>query len=158
MALPPILDMTAGSRMMWFDKDNENALFVDKRQTFEELPSGHVINVAPDVIADWTNGLPFPDNSFHLVVFDPPHLIHAGAKSWLAKKYGVLDEVSWPFVIRDGFDEAMRVLKPFGTLVFKWNDSQIKLPELLKEIPYTPLFGQKREKTHWLVFMKMEDN
>ena len=158
MTLPPILDMTAGSRMMWFDKDNQNSLFVDKRQTFEELPSGHVINVAPDVIADWTNGLPFPDNSFHLVVFDPPHLIHAGAKSWLAKKYGVLDEASWSFVIRDGFDEAMRALKPFGTLVFKWNDSQINLPELLKEIPYTPLFGQKREKTHWLVFMKMEDN
>ena len=49
MALPPILDMTAGSRMMWFDKDNQNTLFADKRQTFEELPSGHVIDVAPDV-------------------------------------------------------------------------------------------------------------
>ena len=80
MALPPILDMAAGSRMMWFDKDNQNTLFVDKRQTFEELPSGHVINVSPDVIADWTDGLPFSDNSFHLVIFDPPHLIHAGAK------------------------------------------------------------------------------
>lgn len=157
MVLPPILDMTAGSRMMWFDKDNKNTLFVDKRQMFEELASGHLIDVNPDVIADWTEGLPFPDESFHLVVFDPPHLIHAGANSWLAKKYGVLDEVSWPFIIRDGFDEAMRVLKPFGTLVFKWNDSQIPLNELLNEILYKPLFGQKREKTHWLVFMKMEE-
>ncbi|MCT2912028.1 SAM-dependent methyltransferase [Weissella confusa] len=157
MVLPPILDMTAGSRMMWFDKDNKNTLFVDKRQMFEELASGHLIDVNPDVIADWAEGLPFPDDSFHLVVFDPPHLIHAGDNSWLAKKYGVLDEVSWPFIIRDGFDEAMRVLKPFGTLVFKWNDSQINLTELLNEIPYKPLFGQKREKTHWLVFMKMEE-
>lgn len=65
--------------------------------------------------------------------------------------------MSWPFIIRDGFDEAMRVLKPFGTLVFKWNDSQINLTELLNEIPYKPLFGQKREKTHWLVFMNMEE-
>ena len=135
MVLPPILDMTAGSRMMWFDKDNQNTLFVDKRQTFEELPSGHLIDVHPDVIADWTEGLPFPDESFHLVVFDPPHLIHAVEHSWLAKKYGVLDEVSWPFIIRDGFDEAMRVLKPFGTLVFKWNDSQIPLNYLLTENP-----------------------
>lgn len=60
--LPPILDMTAGSRMMWFDKENKSALFADKRQMFEELPSGHVIDVNPDVISDWTKGLPFPDD------------------------------------------------------------------------------------------------
>ena len=155
--LPPILDMTAGSRMMWFDKYNPDALFVDKRQVHEELSSGHVIDVRPDVIADWSEKMPFPDNSFHLVVFDPPHLINAGKASWLAKKYGVLDKDNWKSVISDGFNEAMRVLKPYGTLVFKWNDSQIPLSELLKEIPYEPLFGQKREKTHWLVFMKFED-
>ena len=154
--LPPILDMTAGSRMMWFDKDNRDALFIDKRQVHEELSSGHVIDVRPDVIADWSKGMPFPDNSFHLVVFDPPHLINAGKESWLAKKYGTLDKDNWAQVISDGFSEAMRVLKPYGTLVFKWNDSQIPLSKLLKEIPYEPLFGQKREKTHWLVFMKLE--
>lgn len=43
--LPPVLDMTAGSRMMWFNKDNENTVFVDKRQYYEKLDSGHVINV-----------------------------------------------------------------------------------------------------------------
>jgi hypothetical protein len=50
----------------------------------------------------------------------------------------------------------MRVLKPFGTLVFKWNEEQIRLPEILKVIRYKPLFGQKRSKTQWLVFMKIE--
>ncbi|TYC49923.1 SAM-dependent methyltransferase [Weissella muntiaci] len=151
-----VLDMTAGSRMMWFEKDNPIATFVDKPVEYEELPTGHVIDVNPDVVADWTKGLPFDDNSFDGAVFDPPHLIHAGDSSWLAKKYGTLDELTWPFIIRDGFDEAMRVLKPNATLVFKWNDSQIPLPELLAEIPYRPLFGQKRKKTHWLVFMKLE--
>jgi hypothetical protein len=29
-----------------------------------------------------------------LVVFDPPHLKHAGPRSWLRAKYGVLGE-SW---------------------------------------------------------------
>ncbi len=152
-----VLDMTAGSRMMWFDKNNPMATFIDKRVEYEELPSGHVIDVNPDIVADWTDGLPFEDNTFDLAVFDPPHLIHAGDNSWLAKKYGTLDALTWPFIIRDGFDEAMRVLKPNATLVFKWNDSQIPLPELLAEIPYKPLFGQKREKTHWLVFMKLEE-
>lgn len=149
-----VLDMTAGSRMMWFDKKNPLATFVDKRHIHDELPTGHVIDVDPDVVADWTLGLPFEDESYNLVLFDPPHLIYAGDSSWLAKKYGTLDKENWQEIIQLGFREAMRVLKPYGTLVFKWNDSQIALPELLKEIPYEPLFGQKRQKTHWLVFMK----
>lgn len=149
-----VLDMTAGSRMMWFDKNNPLATFVDKRKMHEELPTGHVIDIDPDVVADWTLGLPFEDNSYNLVLFDPPHLIRAGDNSWLAKKYGKLDKDNWSEIIQLGFQEAMRVLKPRGTLVFKWNDSQILLPELLKHIPYEPLFGQKRQKTHWLVFMK----
>ncbi|CAM3208755.1 hypothetical protein LAPL110952_09955 [Lactiplantibacillus plajomi] len=49
----------------------------------------------------------------------------------------------------------MRVLKPHGTLIFKWNEEQIKLSELLDAIGYLPLFGDKRGKTHWLVFMKV---
>lgn len=110
-------------------------------------------------MADWSNeqGLPFPDNSFYLVLFDPPHLIHAGENSWLAKKYGTLNTDNWQAIIKAGFTEAMRVLKPNGTLVFKWNDSQIALSELLKQIPYEPLFGQKRQNTHWLVFIQMEN-
>nr|DAF59972.1 MAG TPA: hypothetical protein [Siphoviridae sp. ctGz830] len=48
----------------------------------------------------------------------------------------------------------MRVLKPNGTLIFKWNEEQIKLKEILKIIEHKPLFGNKRAKTHWLVFMK----
>lgn len=49
---------------------------------------------------------------------------------------------------------GMRVLKANGTLVFKWNEDQIKLKEILDIIEYRPLFGNKRSKTHWLVFMK----
>lgn len=49
----------------------------------------------------------------------------------------------------------MRVLDNYGVLIFKWNEEQIKLKEVLKVIDYKPLFGNKRAKTHWLVFMKM---
>jgi hypothetical protein len=150
----PVLDMTAGSRMMWFDKHSELATFVDKRRLHERLLSGHVVDVDPDVLADWTLGLPFEDETYNLVLFDPPHLIHAGDNSWLAKKYGTLNADNWQEVIKLGFDEGMRVLKKHGTLVFKWNDSQIPLKQILNVIDYQPLFGQKRQKTHWLVFMK----
>lgn len=47
-------------------------------------------------------------------------------------------------------------LKLNGTLIFKWNEDQIKLSEILKIIDFEPLFGNKRSKTHWLVFMKEE--
>lgn len=36
----------------------------------------------------------------------------------------------------------------------KENEEQIKLKDILKVIEYKPLFGNKRSKTHWLVFMK----
>ena len=150
-----ILDMTAGSRMMWFNKHNELATFVDKRRLHEKLSSGHVIDVNPDVLADWTLGLPFDDETYNLVLFDPPHLIHAGDNSWLAKKYGTLNPENWQEIIKIGFDEGMRVLKKNGILIFKWNDSQIPMRAILDTVGVEPLFGQKLQKTHWLVFMKV---
>ena len=53
----------------------------------------------PDVVGDFRD-MPFEDETFRLVVFDPPHLLHAGDDSWLAKKYGVLNESTWREDIR----------------------------------------------------------
>lgn len=161
----PILDMTAGSRMFWWDKHNPLVIFMDRRRekysiTYHNAgrrPLDKEIEIAPDVQWDWAkNGLPYQDASFSLVVFDPPHLIRAGKSSWLAKKYGVLTD-HWQTDLKRGMDEAMRVLVPFGTVVFKWNDDQIGLPEVLRAIGREPIFGDKKAKTHWLVFMKEED-
>lgn len=151
-----ILDACCGSRMFWFDKENPLVTFMDKRKSYEELDSGHIINVNPDVLADFRN-MPFSDNEFDLVVFDPPHLIKAGENSWLVKKYGKLDS-TWKQDVKEGFNECMRVLKVNGTLIFKWNEEQIKLKDVLTTIDFKPLFGNKRAKTHWLVFIKLEEN
>ncbi|WP_194841594.1 class I SAM-dependent methyltransferase [Sporosarcina obsidiansis] len=147
-----VLDACCGSRMFWFDKENQDVVYMDNRQISEELCDGRQLIVSPDVVADFRD-MPFEDESFFLVVFDPPHLINAGEDSWLAKKYGRLDDL-WQFDIRQGFYECMRVLKPNGTLIFKWNEDQVTLPEVLRAIGQTPLFGNRRSKTHWLVFMK----
>lgn len=147
-----ILDVACGSKMFYFQKEHPNVTFMDIREHYEELDSGHKINIKPDIIGDFRN-IPFKDNSFDLVVFDPPHLIRAGHNSWMAKKYGKLNKETWPEDIKQGFDECMRVLKPTGTLIFKWNEDQIKLKEILDVIGYKPLFGNKRAKTHWLTFV-----
>ena len=148
-----ILDACCGSKMFWFDKKNEDTIFMDNRTLEDTLCDGRRLIIKPDIVADFRD-MPFDDNTFYLVVFDPPHLKQAGKNSWLAKKYGTLDKDTWPQDIRQGFNECMRVLKPNGTLIFKWNEEQIKMKDILKVIEYKPLFGNKRAKTHWLVFIK----
>lgn len=152
----PIIDVCCGSRMFWFDKENPNTVFMDKRTLTDTLCDGRALEIKPDVLADFKN-IPFQDNTFYLVVFDPPHLIKAGKNSWLAKKYGVLPD-NWQDELKCGFDECMRILKPYGTLIFKWNEEQIKLSDVLKCFSIRPLFGQKRAKTNFLVFMKGLEN
>lgn len=148
-----ILDACCGSKMFYFNKENENVLFMDNRQMSEILCDGRKLEIKPDVVADFRH-MPFGNNTFKVVVFDPPHLVNVGKSSWLAKKYGKLSKESWRTDIKQGFNECMRVLDIYGVLIFKWNEEQIKLKEILNIINYKPLFGNKRAKTHWLVFVK----
>lgn len=148
-----ILDACCGSRMFWFDKNNPDVMYMDNRILETELSDGRELIIKPDVVADFRE-IPFEDDSFYMVVFDPPHLLHAGKSSWLAKKYGVLNENSWKVDLQKGFKECMRVLKPNGTLIFKWNSEQIATSKVLSLFDKRPLFGDKRAKTRWMVFMK----
>ncbi len=150
-----ILDACCGSRMFWFDKTNPNVLFADIRTESHILCDGRGLEIKPDIEMDFTN-MPFDDNTFKMVVFDPPHMNQLGKNSWMAKKYGVLFP-TWQTDIRAGFEECMRVLEPNGTLIFKWNEQQIKVSEILSLIDVQPLFGHKSgklQKTHWMAFMK----
>lgn len=150
-----ILDPCSGSRMFYFDRTNPAVTFGDIRNESHELCDGRTLNVTPDIEMDFRN-LPFPAGQFKLVVFDPPHFVDLGSSSWMAKKYGVLNK-SWRDDIRQGFAECFRVLEPDGVLVFKWNEYQVKLSEVLSLTDAKPLFGNVRphqSKTHWLLFMK----
>lgn len=150
-----ILDVCCGSRMFWFDKKNPNVEFCDIRKESHILCDGRKLEISPDTIADFRN-IPFRNNSFHIVVFDPPHLLKLGKTSWMAKKYGILNE-GWREDIKKGFDECMRVLKKNGTLIFKWNERDIPLKEIIKTIGHEPLFGHTTKaggQTVWMCFMK----
>ena len=152
-----ILDPASGSRMFWFDKTNENVLFTDQRTEHHILCDGRTLNISPDMEMDFRDMTGIKDNSFYHVVLDPPHMVKLGKSSWMAKKYGILN-TTWREDIKAGINECMRVLKPHGTFVFKWNEDQIKVSEILGLIDYKPLYGHKsgrHSKTHWLVFMKL---
>lgn len=156
-----ILDACCGSRMFWFNPKNLDALYVDKRRESHVLKDSsnkagsRILNVDPDILADFTN-LPFFDEQFAMVVFDPPHLIKNGKSGWLAKKYGKL-EGDWKDDIRRGFSECFRVLKTDGTLIFKWNETDVPVSQILELTSERPMFGNrcgKSSKSHWIVFLK----
>lgn len=91
--MKPILDMCCGSKMFYFNKNNSNVEYCDIREgTYTNFDRGkpRTTEVKPDMLTDF-RCLPFEDNSFYQVIFDPPHLIHAGDNSWLKAKYGRLN-------------------------------------------------------------------
>jgi hypothetical protein len=59
------LDATAGNRLLWPCKNPPEFIFMDRETE---------LKVSPDIFCAWEH-LPFRDNVFHTIIFDPPHLI-----------------------------------------------------------------------------------
>ncbi len=154
-----ILDVSCGPRHMWFDKTRDDVVYGDKRQEKHVYHSDkwgdREWEISPDILYDFA-ALPFKDESFDLIVFDPPHLKRLGETSFMAKKYGRLF-LGWEGQLHSGFQECMRVLNPHGTLIFKWNETDFTVKKIIDVLGHQPLFGNhsgKALKTHWLTFQK----
>jgi DNA modification methylase len=130
-----ILDPASSMRSFYFDKKDKRVLFGDIRiKETHLLTNGQTIHIEPDEVMDF-RAIPYPDESFQAVIFDPPHMLNLSEKSWMRKKYGVLDKETWQYDISKGFSECFRVLKNQGTLIFKWNEVSIPLKEILALAP-----------------------
>lgn len=164
-----ILDATCGGRTMWLpgNKDHDNTLYVDRR---EEEPGfhgqeGRTYGVDPDEIEDFRD-LPYADEQFSLVVFDPPHVIRDGGmedlSGYVQKKYGALHAETWQNDLRRGFEELWRVLTSGGCLIFKFADNAADFDEVIDLAPVKPLFGTITRQggdveNRWFVFHKEGD-
>ena len=155
-----ILDPCSGSRMFYFDKEDPRVLFGDIRELDTTLKDSSVasgqreLHIHPDMVMDFRD-LPFEDETFPLVIFDPPHLRQVGQSSWLAQKYGSLPYFGWKEYLAQGLHECFRVLKPQGTLVFKWNEQQIKFGQLEDIFPAKPVMRfSPKQNTIFVVFFK----
>jgi SAM-dependent methyltransferase len=153
----PILDPASSMRSFYFDRQDERVVFGDIREKETHLlTNGQIIDIEPDEVMDF-KAIPYPDETFYCVIFDPPHLFDLSEKSWMRKKYGVLYRETWQDEIGQGFAECFRVLKPNGTLIFKWNQTSIPIKEVLKLTNEKPVIGHpsgKRMGTHWVLFIK----
>ena len=160
-----VLDPCCGTRMFWYDPETPYVIYGDRRKETRITDKGtpgtrgrapKVVN--PSILLDFRS-LPFEDNSFYHVVFDPPHYTKKTIGSGrLAFDYGVLG-ISWREDLRLGFSECFRVLRPLGTLIFKWCETEIPLQEVLQLAPFLPMYGHRsgrKAQTHWCAFLKPE--
>lgn len=144
-----ILDATAGKRMMWFDKHREDVIYLDQKK-----------EVHPTINCVWEY-LPFPDETFELVVFDPPYDVANKITSHVMMDYGALKPERFYKTLADAFLELFRVLKTGCFLIFKWGEVHKPLASVLATTYHKPLFGQKTnagewkgQKTYWVCFRK----
>ena len=155
-----ILDAAAGFRQFWFDKNDPNTIYLDQRP-----------EVAPTIVGDFRNLSQFKNDTFKLIIFDPPHLIKkAGSTiSNMEREYGALRPETWQNDLKQAFNELWRVLAPMGILLFKWNTNCKSGQQIMELFPINPLIYQisqnkrdeylsgKRQKsivTLWFCFMK----
>lgn len=144
-----ILDCSGGKRNVWFNRCHPNAVYIDNRP-----------EMTPNVLCDSTQ-LPFPNEVFDLIVFDPPHGVH-GEHSYMSKYYGRYNSQEILNLLRGTSREAYRVSKPEALMLLKWNDRDQRLDHILKQLEaWEPLFGHKiaersshRASTYWLALLK----
>ena len=159
-----VLDATTGGKHIWHEdmKDADFAVFMDRRKVKNgTIKQQEGWSCMPDVLGD-TRELPFNDKTFNLIAFDPPHRVTDGGMQMLSgvieTKYGALSAETWQSDLRRSFDELWRVLKPGGTLTFKWADVHKSHKQVLEQIKQTPLYGvtteKKRAEVKWWVFHK----
>lgn len=158
-----ILDATTSNKSMWYQKDNPFTVFMDMRKGIfspqtpnmktATIKKCGVYKVFPDIQARWQH-LPFKDECFDMIVFDPPHI--SGSSAGISQRYGFLTK-TWKYDMSEGLKELFRVLKNEGSFIFKWNEREIQIKEVLNIFPYNPMFGTRTgtsNKTHWIVFIK----
>ncbi len=145
-----ILDLSAGGRAVWFNKNHPLAIYLDKRA-----------EVNPTVVCN-TNEIPGSvGTGFNLICWDPPHK-NCGPNSDMSARYGyhktpeILDTIE-----RTG-REAWRVSVPGALMAFKWNSSDIRLARIFALLPqWEPLFGHltkdgPRSQTYWVMFRRLD--
>ena len=144
-----ILDMSAGNRAIWFDKNHPLATYLDKRP-----------EVNPTVVCDTTSIPTSVGKDFDLVVFDPPHL-NTGKNSNMAKCYGHHTTAQILETIEGSGKEAHRLTKENALMALKWNTHDIRLQRVFDLLPqWEPLFGHltkdgPRSQTYWVMLRRI---
>lgn len=143
-----ILDMTAGNRAVWFNKEHPLCTYLDIRP-----------ETMPDLVCDTTNIPDSVGNDFDLIVYDPPHM-NCGPNSNMSRVYGYFTTAQIIESIAGSGKEAARVSKPTALMALKWNSHDIRLQRVFDLLTdWEPLFGHltkdgPRSQTYWVMLKK----
>ena len=143
-----ILDLSAGNRAIWYNKNHPFATYLDKR-----------VEVKPDIVCDTRKISKKVGSGFDLIVWDPPHC-NTGKNSRMSKRYGHSTTAEILDLVEKTAQEAWRISKPRALLALKWNDHDIKLDRILTLMPqWWPLFGHLTKdgpgsQTYWVMLMR----
>ena len=151
-----MLDATAANRMMWKNKNPPNTIFMDK-----ELD----LRIPPDIFACWEK-LPFREDVFDCIIFDPPHKI--GRTKYRGKWANPKDDYLGIDISHSKFRTGLyygtrEFLRVSRRLCLKWNDIELSLHRILtlfpkewKEICRKVIRKNNRAKTvtYWVTFVK----
>ncbi len=148
-----LLDATAGYRMMWPNKHPPNTVFMDKK-----------FDVRTDIVGVW-EFLPFRDDVFNCVIFDPPHIVRSSgvdSRFTMHKQYGAWR--SRVQLIRALVHAQKEFARVTSRLCFKWGETRDS-GSLWRLLPlfdrWTQVFrrdweskGSGKNMTSWVTFTR----
>lgn len=145
-----MLDLSAGKRAIWYNKNHPLCTYLDKRE-----------EVNPDIVIDTNDMGDKVGYGYNLIVWDPPHL-NCGKNSDMSARYGHHTTKEILELLEKTSREAWRVSAKNALMAFKWNDHDISLDRVYKLMPdWEPLFGNvtkfsKRSDTRWIMFLRKD--
>lgn len=150
-----IIDLSAGGRAIWIEKDLDFVTFLDIRPEMNPTYVCDTKNIPAEVGTD-----------YDLVVFDPPH-VNSGPNGHMTKYYGHWKAAEIREIVSGSAKEAHRISKKNALMAFKWNDHDQKLDSMLDLMkPYwKPLFGHHmrnrggssaKSQTYWVMLLRTD--
>jgi len=161
--MKPILDATAGNRVIWNNKNPPNVVFLDK-----EIGLG----ISPHIFAD-NRFLPFRDDVFQLSIYDPPY--QWGDKLWARNPKGKTEgESNWTWygtynskreLIQNLVKASRELHRVSKRMCFKWCEFALPLSNILAL--FTPPWNMLQKKkqnslkqtsnnqTYWVTFVHL---
>lgn len=111
-----ILDLSAGKRAIWFNKNHPLATYLDKRP-----------EVKPTIVCDTRQEI--PGSGYDLICWDPPHM-NCGPNSNMSKVYGYHSTAEILDLIQKTGVNCHSVSNSNALMALKWNDHDIKLSRI----------------------------
>ncbi len=144
-----ILDLTAGNRAIWFNKNHPLATYLDRRP-----------EVNPSIVCDTTKLPAEVGSGYDLIVYDPPHM-NCGPNSNMSKNYGYHRTFEILESIAGSGKQAHLVSNPGALMALKWNTHDIRLDRVFKLLgDWEPLFGHltkngPHSQTYWVMLRRI---